>query len=446
VQLKPSARVRIADLTERLRDALLRELPGVRVSFEPGDIVSRVMSFGSLTPIEVAVSGPNFAADREYAAKVKDEMAKVESLRDLQYQQELDYPAIKVNIDRGVAGAMGVTADQVARSLASATSSSRFTVPNFWADPKSGVGYQVQVQVPIQRMNSVEQIRNIPVAQTNGQQVSLENVAAVTTGTVLGEYDRYNMQRMVTVGANVSGEDLGRVADRVNEAIKRAGEPPKGVNLAVRGQVTAMTDLFSGLQTGLAIAVTAVFLLLAGNFQSFRLSVAVILTIPAVVAGVVVSLRVTGTTVNIQSYMGAIMAIGVAVANAILLVTFAEARRVKGATVPEAAVEGAASRLRPILMTSLAMIAGMVPMAIGLGEGARQTAPLGRAVIGGLVGSTVATLFVLPAIFAILQRPKTRKTASLDPTDTDSPYFHEQHATKASSSSHATVLGGHHAR
>jgi multidrug efflux pump subunit AcrB len=445
VQLKPDARVRVADLTERLRDALPKELPGVRVSFEPSDIVSRVMSFGSLTPIEVAVSGSNFPANREYAAKLKDEMAKIPSLRDLQYQQELDYPAIKVDINRAVAGAMGVTADAVAKSLASATSSSRFTVPNYWADPKSGVGYQVQVQVPIQRMNSVEQIANIPVARNRqGQQVSLRNVASVTPGTVLGEYDRYNMQRMVTVGANVAGEDLGHVAEQVNDAIKRAGEPPKGVNLAVRGQVTAMAELFGGLQMGLAIAVVAVFLLLAANFQSFRLALAVILTIPAVIAGVVVALRVTGTTINIQSYMGAIMAVGVAVANAILLVTFAEARRVKGATVPNAAVEGASSRLRPILMTSLAMIAGMIPMAIGHGESGQQAAPLGRAVIGGLVGATLATLFVLPAFFSILQRPTTRKSASLDPTDADSPYFQRPPATDTVH--HELALGGLHAR
>jgi multidrug efflux pump subunit AcrB len=217
------------------------------------------------------------------------------------------------------------------------------------------------------------------------------------------------------------------------------------VNLAVRGQVTAMAELFGGLQMGLGIAVVAVFLLLAGNFQSFRLALAVVLTIPAVIAGVVVALRLTGTTLNIQSYMGAIMAVGVAVANAILLVTFAEARRVKsGATVPDAAVEGASSRLRPILMTSLAMIAGMIPMAIGHGEGAQQTAPLGRAVIGGLVGATLATLFVLPALFAILQRPSTRKTASLDPTDADSPYFRGRHSTDAVVN-HEHALGGLHA-
>jgi multidrug efflux pump subunit AcrB len=424
VQLKQTAGVSIANLAERLRKKLPEELPGVRFGFEPSDIVSRVMSFGALTPIEVSVSGTNLANNRQYAEKLKGELAGIPSLRDVAFQQELEYPAVKVDLNRAVAGAMGVTADQVARSLTEATSSSRFTAPNFWADPKSGVGYQVQVQVPIQRMNSLDEVRNVPVATgQQGQQVSLQNVATVTEGTVLGEYDRYNMQRMLTIGANVAGEDLGRAADRVAEALRRAGAPPAGVTVAVRGQVAPMRELFGGLETGLIAAVVVIFLLLAANFQSFRLSLAVVLTIPAVVAGVAVALRATGTTLNIQSFMGAIMAIGVAVANAILLVTFAERSRVAGARVPDAAVEGAASRLRPILMTSLAMMAGMLPMAIGRGEGGAQTAPLGRAVIGGLLGATPATLIILPAIFAALQGERTRRTASLDPDDYDSPQY-----------------------
>jgi multidrug efflux pump subunit AcrB len=422
VQLKRSAKVRIAELEDRLRQMLPQELPGVRISFEPSDIISRVMSFGAPTPIEVAVTGPNLDNNRQFAEKVRAELTKVPSLRDLQYEQELEYPAIKVDIDRNLAGAMNVTAEQVSRSLTEATSSSRFTVPNFWADPKSGVGYQIQVQIPIQRMNSLEEIRNIPIMNEKGRQVNLRNVADVSNGTVLGEYDRYNMQRMVTLAANVSGEDLGRVSDRVDDALRRVGQPPTGVSLAVRGQVPPMRELFGGLELGLGAAIIAIFLLLAANFQSFRLALAIVLTIPSVVAGVALALLVTRTTLNIQSFMGTIMAVGVAVANSILLVTFAERDRVGGAKVRDAAVGGASSRLRPILMTSLAMIAGMIPMATGLGEGGQQTAPLGRAVIGGLIGATLATLLVLPALFSIVQRETTRKTASLDPDDPQSPY------------------------
>ncbi|HEX3416527.1 MAG TPA: efflux RND transporter permease subunit, partial [Stellaceae bacterium] len=403
VQLKPGAGIRIEDLKERLRHKLPQELPGVRFSFEPSDIVSRVMSFGAATPIEVAVSGPNFADSRQYADKLKTQLAQVPALRDLAFEQELDYPTVKVNVDRERAGVLGVTTGDVANSLVAGTSSSRYTAPNYWADPKSGVGYQVQVEIPAPQINSLEDVKNLPIARRSDQQIDLRNVASVTDGTALGEYDRYNMQRMLTLSANISGEDLGRAAAQVQQAIKDTGKPPAGVNVTVRGQIAPMIEMFGGLRLGLLMAVGVILLLLAANFQSFRLSLAVGLTIPAVIAGVVLMLWLTGTTLNIQSFMGAIMAIGVAVANAILLVTFAERSRIEGREPWEAALEGAQSRLRPILMTSFAMLAGMVPMALGLSEGGGQSAPLGRAVIGGLLGATCATLVILPAIFATLQ-------------------------------------------
>jgi multidrug efflux pump subunit AcrB len=417
VQLNPKAGISVADLEERLRQKLPRELPGVRFSFQPSDIVSQVMSFGAPTPIEVAISGPDFTKTRSFALRVRKVLSGISSLRDVEFEQELDYPAVKVDINRELAGILGVTAGQVAQSLTEATSSSRFTVPNFWADSKTGVGYQVQVEVPPLRMDSIEQVKNIPIARGQNVQIDLRNVAKVTKGTVLGEYDRYNMQRMVTLQANIIGEDLGGVANQLSHALTKVGTPPPGINVAVRGQIDPMRQMFSGLELGLVVAVVSIFLLLAGNFQSFRLSLAVLLTIPGVIAGVATALLLTGTTLNIESLIGAIMAIGVAVANAILLVTFAERNRMAGASAPFAAVVGAAGRLRPILMTSCAMIAGMLPMAIGLGEGGSQTAPLGRAVIGGLAGATVATLVILPAIFAILQSGRARTSASLLPRD-----------------------------
>ena len=248
-------------------------------------------------------------------------------------------------------------------------------------------------------------------------------LASVTDGTALGEYDRYNMQRMLTLSANIFGEDLGRAAAQVRQAISDTGTPPARVSVTLRGQVQPMAEMFAGLRLGLLMAVGVILLLLAANFQSFRLSLAVGLTIPAVIAGVVLTLWLTRTSLNIQSFMGAIMAIGVAVANAILLVTFAERSRVAGHEPWEAAIEGARSRLRPILMTSFAMLAGMVPMALGLGEGGGQSAPLGRAVIGGLIGATCATLVILPAIFATLQSRRAAISASLDPDDPRSAYF-----------------------
>ena len=422
IQLKRNSGIRVDELKERLRQKLSQEFRGVRFSFEPSDIVSRVMSFGAPTPIEVAVNGTNMTEVRRYAESLQGQLARVPTLRDLAFEQELDYPVVSVDVNRERAGVLGVTADDIGRSVVAGTSSSRYTAANYWADPKSGVGYQVQVDIPEQRMNSLEEVRNLPIARRSGQQINLRNLATISETTTLGEYDRYNMQRMLTLSANVAGADLGRASRLVREAIDKAGKPPERVKVTVRGQVEPMAEIFAGLRSGLLAAISVILLLLAANFQSFRLSVAVVLTIPAVAAGVAAMLWLTRTTLNIQSFMGAIMAIGVAVANSILLVTFAERSRAQSRDAPAAALDGAVSRLRPILMTSLAMIAGMIPMAIGFGEGGEQSAPLGRAVIGGLAGATCATLLVLPAIFALLA-PKGAQSPSLDPDDPRSSKF-----------------------
>jgi multidrug efflux pump subunit AcrB len=236
---------------------------------------------------------------------------------------------------------------------------------------------------------------------------------------MIGEYDRYNQQRMITITANVEGSDLGRASNEVAAAIKRAGEAPKGSRVDVRGQVPQMQATSSGLQLGLLIAIVAIILLLTAFFQSPRVALVVLSTIPAVLAGVALSLWITRTTLNVQSFMGAIMAIGVSVANAILLVTFAESARRQGMTATAAALSGATSRLRPILMTSLAMIAGMIPIALALGEGGEQTAPLGRSVIGGLAASTIAVLTIVPLTFAMVQGRAGRASASIHPDDTN---------------------------
>jgi multidrug efflux pump subunit AcrB len=222
VQLKRGAGIGIEELKERLRQKLPQELPGVRFSFEPSDIVSQVMSFGAPTPIEVAVSGPNLADSRVYAEKLRAKLAQIPTLRDLAFEQELDYPTVKVTLDRERAGVLGVTADDVANSVVAGTSSSRYTSANYWADPISGIGYQVQVEILEHQMNSFEEVKNLPIARRSGQQIDLRNVARVTAGTALGEYDRYNMRRMLTLSANISGEDLGHAAARVQQAISDA--------------------------------------------------------------------------------------------------------------------------------------------------------------------------------------------------------------------------------
>jgi multidrug efflux pump subunit AcrB len=394
--------------------------------------VNEVMSFGSPTPVEVAVSGPSFDDNRAFAEKIRGELQGLEFLRDLQVGQSLDYPTIAVNVDREKAGLAGLMPVDVSRALVTATSSSRFVVPNYWADPKSGIAYQVQVELPrpvvrspfgVQTIGSAADLASIPLKRTERGQVLVRDVAEIAPGTMPGQFDRYNMRRQITLTANIADMDLGTVSKQLSSAVRRAGEPPAGVRVEVRGQIPPMQLMRSGLTIGLGLAVVAVFLLLAANFQSLRLALVTVSTAPAVIAGVGLLLWITGTTLNIQSFIGAIMAIGVAMANAILLVTFAEHRRRQGAKAVEAAEQGAEGRLRAILMTSCAMIAGMLPMALGLGEAGEQNAPLGRAVIGGLLAATFATLFVLPNFFAMLQARAPVTSASLDPADPESPHF-----------------------
>jgi multidrug efflux pump subunit AcrB len=415
VQFKSSS-LDLARLRERLRARFAKEMPSAAISFEPADIVSRVMSFGASTPIEVALSGTSLAEDRAFAEKVRASLAGLRMLRDVQFGQPLDYPAVDVTVDRERAGVLGVTASDVTQSVSAATASSRFTEPVYWA-ASNGVGYQVQVEIPQRELTSLEDLRNIPVLADNRQSMLLRDIATVHEASIVGEYDRYNMARTVTVTANIEGASLGTAAAAVDEALAKLGQPPKGVTVAVRGEVQPMTQLLAALRSGLELAVLVIFLLLVANFQSWQLALSAIASVPAVIAGVLLLLWITGTTLNLESFMGAIMAVGVAVANAILLTTFAERARMAGESADAAAISGARSRLRPILMTSLAMIAGMVPMAIGFGEGGQQTAPLGRAVIGGLALATLATLLVLPSVFVVFRGRASRRASSMHPDD-----------------------------
>ncbi len=421
VQFKHGAPVRVEALQEKLRGVFAREFAGASVVFEPSDIVTRVMSFGSNMPIEVAVNGPDLAVNREHAEKIFAKLKAMPELRDVQFGQTLDYPTVNVDVNRERAGLLGVKMNDVTRALVAATTSSRFTQPVYWNDAKTGVSYSLQVQIPQALTKSVEDLRNVPV-EAGGKSVLLRSVANVTQGTAVGQYERYNMARVVSITANLYHADLGSVARKIEKVLADVGTPPAKTSVAIRGQVIPLNELLDGFRNGLIVAVVVVFLLLSANFQSFRLALAVVSTVPAVLAGVALTLWLTRTTLNIQSAIGAIMAVGVAVANAILLVAFAERAHRGGVHEAAAAVEGAASRLRPILMTSFAMIAGMVPMALGLGEGGEQTSPLGRAVVGGLAAATLATLFILPAVFALIASRKV-KNVSLDPDDPESGHF-----------------------
>jgi multidrug efflux pump subunit AcrB len=301
--------------------------------------------------------------------------------------------------------------------------------PIYWREPKSGRAYQVQVEIPQSEFRSVQDMLNLPVMTDRTRGPLLRDVAEVVPGTSIGEYARYNMQRMVTIVANVTGEDLGRAAEHIRGALNRVGPPPKGVRMDVRGQIAPMEEMFGNLQLGLILALLVIFLLLAANFQSWRSALVVLMTMPAVLMGVVLVLMLTGTTLNIQSFLGTIMATGVAVANAILLVSFAEHHRKLGYSAAEAAREGAISRARPILMTGLAMIVGMLPMALGIMEGGEQMAPLGRAVIGGLLAATFSSLLILPGIYAILEKGGATRSPSLDPDDSMSTHYEPSQIT-----------------
>ncbi|MGE5183880.1 MAG: efflux RND transporter permease subunit [Acidobacteriota bacterium] len=412
VALRPGA-PGVPVLEERLRARLARELPDVRVSFEAGDIVSQVLDFGAPTPIDVDVTGRNLAETRAFADKLRAALAARHGLRDVQLRQALDYPTLDVAIDRERAGQLGVDVEHVAKSVVDASSSSVLTVPNFWTNPATGVAYRVALRVPENQMQSAGDLLDLQVGDT----AQLRDVATVTPGTTPGELDHYNSQRMVSIVANIAGDDFGAAGAEVRRAIASVGAPPRGVTVAVHGQIEQLRLAVDGLETGLAIAIAAVLLLLIAAFQSPRDAIVVILIVPAVLAGVVLALAATGQTLNVQSLMGAIMSIGVSIANGLLLVTFARERRVAGDDRASAIAAAARARLRPIVMTSLAMIAGMIPMAIGIASGGGEATALGTAVIGGLAASTIASLVFLPALYALVARGGAYRPASLDPDD-----------------------------
>lgn len=422
VALQSNAKITVRELEEKLRERLPRDFPGSRFSFDPGDLISQTLNFGTPSVIEVATTGPQYNDVLSYAGKLKEGLGKIGELRDLGYEVPLHSPSIGVHVDRVLAGQLGVTADQVGQAVVSATASSRFVSPNYWRDPRSGVSYQVQVEVPQAQMTSVKDIETIPVSSRTGADPLLNQVASVRSVTLPGELDRQNGLWMIGLSANLAKNDLGRAAADIDSAIARAGTPPRGVTVQVRGQVNAMRQIFGNLGLGLLLAIVVILLLLAANFESLRLSLVVLATVPAVLTGVALMLLVTGTSLNLESFMGAIMAIGVAVANAILLVTFAEKNRRSGAGAELAGRNAAGERLRPVLMTSLAMITGMIPMALAIGRGSEETAPLGRAVIGGLAAATLATLLILPTVFGLVQGRASLVSASLDPEDPSSPH------------------------
>lgn len=428
VNFVKGADINLEDFKEELRKKVARQLPGMLISFEPADLVEQVMSQGTNTPVQIQILGKSLAQDRQFAQRVKEQLSAIPYLRDIEYSAPQSYPAMKIEYDRVRLGQLGLTVDDASKSLIAATSSSRFTAPNFWLDKTAGTAYQVQVQIPEFLMNDPEKVDNVLLSNANGKPVYLRDVASWKMGTIEAEYDRLNQKRFITLTANLHNHSIGEAIGDIDKVIKNLGNLPEGMKIQQHGQAEVFLQTFQELQSGVFVAIVVIFLMLAINFQSFRTSLIVISVIPGILTGSFLLLWLAGKTLNIQSYMGCIMAIGVAVANAILFVTQAEKHRRERAEQPY--LEGIRDRIRPIVMTGMAMIAGMVPMSLGLGEGGDQVSPLGIAVIGGLLFGLISSLVILPLIYHTFIGNRAMKPISLDPDDETSIYFKSDEQNK----------------
>lgn len=407
---------------DELRARIKKNIPEATISFEPIELTDKVLSQGSPTPVEIRIAGKNKKLNEEYANKIIAGLKQKDYFRDVQIAQPIHYPALDINIDRTRAAQLGVDMNDISRSLIASTSSSRYTEKNTWIDEKAGLSYSVQVQVPLNNMTSKNDINEIPLLK-NAVRPVLGDVALITPSETHGENDNLGAMPYISVTANIHHTDLGSATKDVNKVITGLGELPRGLFIEPIGLSKVLTETMSSLESGLLVAVVVIFLMLSANFQSFRVSLVVLTTVPAVVLGALLMLLATGSTLNLQSYMGIIMSVGVSIANAVLLITNAEQLRRKNGNALQSAREAASLRLRPIIMTSVAMIAGMLPMAIGHGEAGEQVSPLGRAVIGGLLFSTFAVLIILPLIFAWAQGKATTQSVSLDPEDKESKFY-----------------------
>lgn len=415
----------IEDLKEEIRGKLKEKYPEVAFNFEPMELTEKIMGQGAMTPIEVKVAARQISGAFAHASKIEENLKKVPYLRDVRIAEAVAYPTLEIDVNRDLAGQFGLTMQDITRSLVTATSSTRFTDKNLWIDPKSGLVFQTQVQIP-EGIMSEERLRSLPLKAGSLRPV-LEDVATIRRATAPAQVNRKGPNRYVTIVANVYGKDLGTASGAVKQAIKDAGEPPRGTTIWTEGTLQLLDDTLGSLLAGLGVAIIAIFLMLSAYYQSFKVPLIILSVLPAVIAGSLIILFLTGSTLNLQSYMGIIMSLGVSVSNAVLLVNQAEYYRKKLLLKPANASRlAASSRLRPVIMTAAAMLAGMLPMAMGLGDGAEQVAPLGRAVIGGLIASTVTILLLVPHFFSSLMSRTKVISPSLDPDDCESRYYAKQ--------------------
>ena len=414
VQLKEERGRPTIDYINDLRERLPRTFPGVQFYFQAADIVTQILNFGTPAPIDVAIMGNDLQGNYVVGHKLANEMRHIPGAVDVHVQQALDEPTLRLDMDRTRVQSVGLQARDVAQNLLVSLSSSFQTAPAFWLDPKNGVSYNVAVQTPQYRVDSYQALQNTPVTASvaGAQPQVLANLVSTSRTTRPAVVYHYNVQPMINVYASVSGRDLGGVADDVEKRVSEIQHQlPKGSHIVVRGQVQTMKHSFEGLGLGLVGAIVLVYLLIVVNFQSWLDPFIIITALPGALAGIAWMLLITHTTLSVPSLTGAIMCMGVATANSILMVSFAREQMDEGKSALDAAVEAGFVRMRPVIMTALAMIIGMVPMAIGLGEGGEQNAPLGRAVIGGLIFATFATLFFVPCVFSMIHGRRERKRA-----------------------------------
>jgi CzcA family heavy metal efflux pump len=402
-----------ADYVRALRERLPRAFPGDVFSFPPADIVTQILNFGSPAPIDLQVIGPNLAADQAYAAKLLDKLRTIPGVADARMQQSMTSPQLNVDVDRSRMAALGLTEQDVTNSVGASIAGTSQTAPTFWLNPKNGVSYPIVAQTPEYQIDSLSSLANLPVTPGKGgpSQV-LGGLGKITRTQSAAVVSHYNVQPTIDLYATTQDRDLGGVADDVRKLIKaEAASAPKGVIVALRGQVTTMNTAFTGLFLGLLGAIVLIYFLIVVNFQSWLDPFVIITALPAALAGIVWMLFLTGTTLSVPALTGAIMCMGVATANSILVISFARERLAEHGDAVKAAMEAGATRFRPVLMTALAMIIGMAPMALGLGEGGEQNAPLGRAVIGGLICATIATLLFVPVVFSVVHGRKAARHA-----------------------------------
>jgi multidrug efflux pump subunit AcrB len=392
-----------------IRRMIAERFPDVRVYFQAADIVSQVLNFGLSAPIDAQISGTNLDLDYQVARRLEAVMRVIPGLTDVRVAQLLDYPTIQVDVDRVKAMQLGLDQRTVATNLLTSLNSNVLLQPNFWLDPITGVKYQVLEQVPQHMLDSMQALGSTPLTSLSSDHTVsatqlLSNVATISQTVESAIVNHYDIQRVMDVNCGVEGRDLGGASAAVQSAINSLGHLPPGMRIHIRGQSQAMHESFSALELGIVLAIILVYLLMVANFQSWLEPFVIMMAVPGALAGVLWMLALTGTTINVESLMGAIMAVGVGVANGNLVVIFANELREQGYTPVAAAIEAARTRLRPVIMTALAMVLGMMPMALALGEGGEQNAPLGRAVIGGLVVATLMTLFVVPAVYSTFGR------------------------------------------